>query len=451
MTPGRESVRNIVSLKSKGLVIGQRDYFGHHRKYGGSALKTTGRGYGLIGDAERRCAVFAAGYGQRLRPLSCLLPKPLFPLSNQPLIAWTLRYLSRHRVREIVINLHHLAPLIPQVLGDGSRWGVKLHYSYEPEILETAGGLKKAEAFLRDGAFVVINSDILIDLDLEELISFHRSRKAIATLVLREDPEAVKFGVIKTDSEGRIRQFLRWAAPGGCGLSTQSGSASGMLEAVDPPEAVAHFTGVHILEPEVLDWIPPGKECSITREIYPRLLEAGLPLYGYLARGYWIDIGTPARYLRAQWDILEGKVPWFQEITGEGAQRSTLNAQNPEEPSREAGMQKGALAPQPGIWLGDGLQCGKEVQLHPPVVIGNNCRLEDGCVVGPLAVVGDGGTIREKACLQRSILWERVSVGEGSRVDSSILAADVILPAEMALKENVVVMDEGALKVEAQG
>lgn len=375
--------------------------------------------------------------------MSCLRPKPLFPLSNQPLIAWTLRYLSRYRVREIVINLHHLAPLIPQVLGDGSRWGVKLHYSYEPEILETAGGLKKAEAFLRDGAFVVINSDILIDLDLEELISFHRSRKAIATLVLREDPEAVKFGVIKTDSEGRIRQFLRWSAPGGCGSSTQAGSASGMLEGVEPPGGVAHFTGVHILEPEVLDWIPPGKECSITREIYPRLLEAGLPLYGYLARGYWIDIGTPARYLRAQWDILEGKLPSFESLEP--------IAQSLEGPLREERMEENLLIPQPGVWLGEGLQWGKEVQLRPPVVIGNHCRLEDGCVVGPFTVVGDGGTIGEKAHLQRSILWERTSVGEGSRLDSSILAAGVILPKGMALKESVVVMDEGALKVEAQG
>lgn len=305
---------------------------------------------------------------------------------------------------------------------------MELHYSYEPEILGTAGGLKKVEAFLRDETFVLINSDILIDLDLAALISFHRSRSSMVTLVLRKDPEAAKFGALQIDAAGRIRQLLRWTAPG---------------DPLSPAELTeTMFTGVHLVEPEVLAWIPSGRECSITHEVYSQMLEKGLPLYGYVNPGYWIDIGTPTRYLRAQWDLLEGKVPSW-----ESAERQAPGAQE----VWKAEEMGGPLAAPPGIWLGSGLRCGQGVRLRPPVLIGRDCHLQDGCVVGPFVVMGDGGSIGERTHLEQAILWEWVSVGGGCQVDSSILGPAVRIPEAMQFAGKVVVMDQGALKVTAIG
>ena len=226
-----------------------------------------------------KAMILAAGLGTRLRPLTDTLPKPLLPLGGRPLITYTLDWLKRFGITEVVINVHYLREKIMQTLGDGRRFGMTIVYSEEPELLGTGGGIKKAQPHLSDGAFVVVNADVLIDLDLRSVVAFHGHKGGEATLVLREDA-AVQFGAIQIDRRDRIRSIL-----------------------AQPPweDAAARtrmFTGVHIIAPALLDAIPTGQACSIT-DIYIARLKAGAALYGYTMQGDWDDLGHRDRYDQA--------------------------------------------------------------------------------------------------------------------------------------------------------
>lgn len=238
--------------------------------------------------------IFAAGLGLRLRPLTDVIPKPLIPVGNIPLIAHTLSFLKRHGVDEVVINLHYHAGKIIDALGDGGRFGLRIIYSREETLLGTGGGLKRAERYLADGTFFLINSDIIADVDLGEVLAFHRENKALATMVLREDPEAESFGPIGVDRTGRIGRFLGvFPAAPGRGLRT------------------CMFTGIHVLDPGVFAYIPGEGYSSITEAMYPALLRRGEPVFGYVSTGYWTDVGTPDRYERALKDAAAGRVKMF--------------------------------------------------------------------------------------------------------------------------------------------
>jgi len=235
-----------------------------------------------------KAMILAAGLGTRLRPLTDHLPKPLLPLNGRPLIEYTLLLLRRSGITEVVINLHYQGDKIMRALGDGSRWGMKLRYSEEPEILGTGGGIKKAEAFLSDGPFLVINSDILVEIDLDRIIGFHRRNQAAATLVLREDPEVDRWGAVGVDSGQRIRQLL--------GRPDWTGEAL----------AKRMFTGIHVMDPRVLNYIAASGFSTII-DAYVEMLRKGEKLLGPIHPGYWNDIGTPERYRRAEEDLKEGR------------------------------------------------------------------------------------------------------------------------------------------------
>src|SRR5262245_32962693 len=209
--------------------------------------------------------VLAAGQGTRLRPITDRMPKALVPLAGRPMIEYALLLLRFYDIREIVINLHHFGEQIENYLGSGSKLGLKIGYSHEVELLDTGGGLLRAKPFLLDGAFIVINTDALIDLNLAELIAFHCERKATATLVLRPDEQADQYGSIDIDDAGRIQRFLD---------NEIKPKSTGRLRKL-------MFTGVQILEPEIFDFMDgTAKKFSTTRQTYPRMLLAGEPLYG---------------------------------------------------------------------------------------------------------------------------------------------------------------------------
>lgn len=233
-----------------------------------------------------KAMILAAGYGERMRPLTNSMPKPLLPINNKPILHYTLQLLKKNGIFEIVINLHHLPGMIMNVFGDGSSLGMKIHYSYEKEILGTAGGIKAAEGFLKDGTFLVINSDIIVDIDIKKVVEFHKKNKAFVTMVLRHDTDADRYGAIEVDSDGRIRRFL--GNPEYNGVS---------------PLKKLMFTGIHIIEPEIFDEIPSGRYCGITEETYPKLMNDNIPIYGYEFNGYWIDMGTPERYEKAKGEV----------------------------------------------------------------------------------------------------------------------------------------------------
>ncbi len=226
-----------------------------------------------------RAMLFAAGLGTRLRPLTDRLPKCLVPVNGRPMIDYSLLLLRHYGIREIVVNVHHFADRVEDYLEDGSRFGVEVAYSREQTLMDTGGGLLGARRFLDGGTFVVINSDVLIDLRLDEVLRFHRDRRAAATLVLRKDPAAEAHGAIWTDGQGMIGRFLDHNAPR---------KPSGVLEQY-------MFTGVHVVEPDIFRYMDGAGPFSITRSTYPAMLKGGERMCGFRFDGEWQDLGTPER------------------------------------------------------------------------------------------------------------------------------------------------------------
>jgi len=240
-----------------------------------------------------KAMVFAAGRGERLRPLTERVPKALVPVAGRPMIEYPLMLLRHYGIREIIINLHHLGEQIEAYLGDGKQFGIDIIYSKEPELLDTGGGLLKAKPFLERETFIVINTDIMIDLPLAELIAFHKKTQATATLVLRPDPDADRFGSMEIDSDGRIYRFLNARRQPGASV----------------PGRKLMFTGVQILEPRIFDYMHGAsgpRKFGTTKDTYPQMLVEGERLYGFCFEGFWRDLGTADRIREAEKSLAQG-------------------------------------------------------------------------------------------------------------------------------------------------
>jgi len=245
-----------------------------------------------------KAMVFAAGYGQRLLPLTERVPKALVPVAGRPMIEYPLLLLRHYGIREVVINLHHLGEMIEAYLGDGKKLGLEIAYSGERELLDTGGGLLKAKSFLEGGRFIAINSDILIDIPLHQLIAFHSEQAAPATLVVRPDELADQYGAIETSGDHRVRRFLGHRA-------SENESAGALTKYM--------FTGVQILEPEIFQIMEADSTCnsgkfSITRITYAGMLTRGAKLCGFPYHGYWQDLGTFERIKEAEQNLASGEI-----------------------------------------------------------------------------------------------------------------------------------------------
>jgi NDP-sugar pyrophosphorylase family protein len=241
-----------------------------------------------------KAMVFAAGEGQRLRPITEKTPKPLVPVAGRPMIEYPLLLLRHYGVEESIINLHHLGDQVEAYLGDGASRGLAICYSREAELLDTGGGLLKARPFLEDGTFIVINTDVLIDLPLAEVMAFHRRTAAAATLVLRPDPLAHQYGSMDIAGDGRICRFLSAEIP-----AARNAAVRDLM-----------FTGVQILEPSIFRYMPAAPGCekfSTTKDIYPRMLLQQERLYGFRFDGFWQDLGTAERIKEAESSLSLGR------------------------------------------------------------------------------------------------------------------------------------------------
>jgi NDP-sugar pyrophosphorylase family protein len=233
--------------------------------------------------------ILAAGLGTRLRSLGLDLPKVMVPIGGQPLLQHHLEFLRTQGVTEFIVNLHYLPEKITGYFGDGSKFGVNITYSPEPELLGTAGGVKKMEAALRTGTFLVIYGDNLMRFELAPLLAFHRARQAVATVALFASPEPWTGGVVETAPDGRVRRFVE--KPDRKEISTNLINA-----------------GIYLLEPAVLDAIPAGQFCDFGKNVFPSLLAAGQPVYAMKPKAYIHDVGTPERLAEAQRDFENGLV-----------------------------------------------------------------------------------------------------------------------------------------------
>jgi NDP-sugar pyrophosphorylase family protein len=317
-----------------------------------------------------KAMILAAGFGTRLKPLTIGLPKPMFPLLNRPLLEHTLNFLSSQGIQDIIVNVHHLPEKIVEYFGDGTDFGVCLQFSREEEILGTAGGLKKAQSFLEKETFLVLNSDVLADINFDSVLKFHKEKNSCLTLVVRQDEEPEKYRPIHLADDCRITRFVD--------ASTNHPSTN--IQQV-------MFTGIQVMEPEIFSRIPINKFCGTTEDIFPTMIEKGLPVYGHLHEKYWIDMGTPETYIQAQADALEGRLAL-----------KILPSINPEGPL-----------------------------VVPPVHIGRDCEISNDAQVGPHAVLGDGCRLCSGAVVENSILWEGATIGSDATIKNSIIGKSVAI------------------------
>lgn len=316
-----------------------------------------------------KAIVLAAGLGTRMRPLSHLRAKPVLPVLNRPLLHWTLRLLARHGFRDVVINTHHLPQTVRAAVGDGRPLGVRVRYSHEPRILGTGGGARKVRAFFGDEPFLVVNGDMLFDFDLRGLFRRHLRSGARATLALRPNPDPRRYGAVRTAPDGRVRSLA--------GLPRRARGRPSL------------FTGIHVMDPALLDRLPAGPSDSV-RDLYAPLVAEGERILGVRVRGRWYDLGSPSLYLDSHRSLL-----------GQGF---------------------------------GGARRGKLVDRDARVARGARVR---GSVIGPGSVVEDGAEIVD------SVLWDGVTVGPGALVRGSILSTGAEVKAGAEVRKRVVVRKSG--------
>ena len=334
--------------------------------------------------------VLCAGFGTRLRPLTDRVPKPLVPLCGVPLLRYNFALLKNAGVREIVINTHHLGPTMARgAQAIASELDLDLQVSREEkQILGTGGGVRRAQAMLGAGTFLLMNGDMIFDLDLAAALAAHRKEGAVATMVLAPYPRGATYGAVEVDAQMNVRRIAgRGAQP-------------------DPSLSKLHFTGVHVLEPELIARLPAEGESDINRTAYVRAIHDGARVHGFLQQGYWGDLGAPRSLLRAHLDVLEKRLP--------------LQRFRP-----EADPFDGCEERAPGVFVHPTAQV--EALLTAPVLI------QAGATVAPGAVVGSGVTIGAKARvdagahLEKAVVWERTHVAAGERLVEQIAAPGVRL------------------------
>jgi NDP-sugar pyrophosphorylase family protein len=337
-----------------------------------------------------KAMVLAAGLGERMRPLTESRAKPSLPLVNRPIIIQTLAYLKSHGVDEAVINLHYQPESIRGLVGDGSRIGLRVHFSEEQVILGTAGGLKKAEAHFRDaGTFILINSDFATDCDLSAAVQAHRQSKAVATLILAPRRGGTEYSPVVMDGEGRI-------------VSIAGSGREGEGEAFT-------FTGIHILEPSILSAIPSGVRFEINREVYPVLMHDGALIRGYVHPGFWREMGSPRLYLEGALEVLSQG--WDNSLAsmrvGEGIYLDGVV------------LPANSVAGAP-LFVGRGSSIGSHCSLQGGVIIGRQCQVGAGCALRS-TLIWDGARLADKVQLADCIVTSGVFVPPKTNLTGRIL------------------------------
>jgi mannose-1-phosphate guanylyltransferase len=313
-----------------------------------------------------KAMVLCAGLGTRLRPLTNILPKPLVPVANRPLMTYTLALLEKAGVRRVAVNLHHLGGEIEEAIRDGSDYGLEISYSPEDPILGTGGGVMRMRPYLEDGRFYLLNGDVLCGVDLEDVLRFHAERQAAATMVVGPLPPGATYTPLLMDSEGWLVE-LKDARREPAGETRQ-----------------VMFLGIHVLEPQVFDFLPAEGFSCINNQAYTAMIKKGLDVAAYFHSGFWFDLGTPASYLSANLSLLSGRVRPPQLDPLEGVESE-------------------------GVLLGRNVRVGTGAALGPEVAVGDNC------------IIGDGARV------SRSVIWAGEDIAPGVSLGRKIVAGKQVL------------------------
>lgn len=345
-----------------------------------------------------KAVVMAGGEGSRLRPLTMGRPKPMVPIVNAPVIEHIFGLLRRHGVTEVVVTLQYMAKVIQDYFGDGQDFGMKIHYTVEDTPLGTAGSVRNAEHLL-DEPFLVISGDALTDIDLTQIVDFHRRRAAMATLTLYRVPNPLEYGVVIVDKDGKVLRFLEKPSWGEVISDTVN-------------------TGVYVLNPEIFQYVPVRQVVDWSNDVFPQLLRNADPMYGFVAGGYWCDVGSLAEYTRANVDVLQGMV-------------------NLEMPGQEL----------PGrIWVASAAKEGDteidpSARIYGPVFLGKGVEVRASAVIHGPSVIGDHTIVEERATIDRTVIWPNCYVGEGADLRGALVGKQCSMKAGSVLLEGAVAGD----------
>ncbi|MBA4365062.1 MAG: nucleotidyltransferase [Coprothermobacter sp.] len=342
-----------------------------------------------------KAVILAGGFGTRLRPLTINLPKPMVPFANRPMMLHIIRLLKKHGFDDLVVILYHQPDAIRSYFGDGSDFGVKIDYVTSQEDLGTAGAVGLARASLQE-TFLVIAADIVTDIDLTKAVQYHREHKAAATITLSRVENPLEYGIVITDPEGRIVRFLEKPSWGEVFSDTVN-------------------TGIYVLEPSVWNDIPEDKEADFSKNLFPTLLAHNQPLFGYIAPGYWRDVGNIREYKHAHGDVLKGKV----DLEPQGERIGRIGSD---------------------VWVGEGSKISSFKGFDGSVLIGKDTTVGEAHVRS--SFIGDHAVVQSGADIDNSVLWDGVVVESGAHIFNSIVGKNVHVGKDVLLEGDNTVADD---------
>jgi NDP-sugar pyrophosphorylase family protein len=340
-----------------------------------------------------KAMIMAAGVGSRLEPLTCNIPKPMVPVVNRPAMEHIIRLLAKNNIHQIGANLWYLPEKITNYFGDGSGFGVSIKYSKEKELMGTAGGVKKLQDFF-DETFVIISGDALTDINLDAILKFHREKKALATIALKEVDDPRQFGVVITEPDGRIKAFQEKPEPG-----TELSCLAN--------------TGIYVFEPGIFEHIPTNEVYDFGKQLFPKLIDLGAAFYGYPIEDYWCDIGTLNQYRYSNYDVLRGKVRI--DIPGNWHPRA--------------------------VYVGENTYIAPTAQIGSKVLIGKGCQIADGVEIFGETVIGDNCIIHENTMIFASVIWNNTRIDRNNRLVESVVGSECYLKEGTVLGAGVILSD----------
>lgn len=344
-----------------------------------------------------KAVIMAGGFGTRLRPITCNIPKPMVPLANVPMMEHIVNLLKQYNFDRICSILYFQPEVITKYFGEGNDFDIQMEYQMATADFGTAGSVKNTEEKLKDEPFIIISGDVLTDFDLSEAIKFHREKKSMATMVLTRVTNPLEYGVVITGDDGKIIRFLEKPSWGEVFSDTIN-------------------TGIYILEPEIFKYIPAKTEFDFSKNLFPLMLKEGLPLYGYIAEGYWKDIGNLEEYMLAHKNVLNGEVKLH--IPGE---RLNIIGRD--------------------VWVGKNSNISAKVKFKGGVIIGQNCVIEDGVELEN-CVIGDGCTIRKNARIRGATLWDGVHVGENAELHECVISGNTHVQEKVVIESGAIISEE---------
>lgn len=335
--------------------------------------------------------ILAGGKGNRLRPLTLNMPKPIVPIANIPFLFYQIELVKKAGLTEIILSLSYQPRKIRDIFGDGSRFGITIRYTIEEVPLGTAGAVKMAENMIDDTA-VVFNGDILTDLDLRMVIEEHRRRKAAATIVLKQVVNPSAYGLVETDAEGRVRRFIEKPKEDEVTCDTIN-------------------AGTYVLEPELLKYIPANEEHSFERTFFPTILQQQERFFGIIPETYWLDIGAPTKYLQAHYDIMDGKI---------------------------------AIPNFPGVYQREEPPVFSGARIDRTSLIDTDCQIKPGAVIEH-SVIGKGCRIEEGAVVRNSVIWPGVRLEKRSVLDRCIIGRNCVVGESARISDGKILGDKSVI------